>query len=121
MASAGAFAAQFVRELWRDWRPFSEEKRAKRRIRKKVRRGEPVTIEEMYLVTTEAEPKFRTSTKAIAGGTILSQIYVQLVTLLPWDGLVAVLTTDEAIAFAAVLAAGVVARFSKTAKTPGVL
>lgn len=119
--SAGAFAAQFLSEIWREWRPFSEEKRTKRRIRKKVRRGEPVTIEEMYLVTTETEPKYRTSTKALVGGTIISQIYVQLVQLLPWDGMVAVLTTDEAIAFAAVLAAGIVARFTKTAKNPGVV
>ena len=104
-------------------KPKREMRKAKRAIRKKVRRGEPVTIEEMYLVSEkEAEPKLRTSTKAVVGGTFLAQVYVQLVHLIPGDGTVEqLLTTPEAVAFAGVLLAGIVARMSWTATNPGVL
>jgi hypothetical protein len=63
----------------------------------------------------------RTSTNALVGGGVLSTVYVNLIGLLPWDGLVAALTTPEAIAIAATGFAWLVARFSRTPKDPGVI
>lgn len=68
------------------------------------------------------EPKLRTSTKAFAGGTLASQIYVQLVTLIPGEGaLEQFLLQPEAIAFFGVLAATAFARWSRTATNPGLI
>lgn len=61
----------------------------------------------------------RTSTKSLVGGTFLSQVYVQLVGLLPWPGLVAALTTPEMVALVAVGLAALVARFTKSPIAPG--
>lgn len=61
----------------------------------------------------------RTSTKSLVGGTFLAQIYVQLVGLIPNDGLVAALTTPEMIALVSVALAALVARFTKSPIIPG--
>lgn len=64
----------------------------------------------------------RTSTNAFVGGGLFSQIYIQLVALLPGQGaLESLLLTPEAVAFAAVLCAALVARISKTPAEPGKL
>jgi hypothetical protein len=61
----------------------------------------------------------RTSAKSLVGGTFLAQVYVQLVGLLPYDGLVAALTTPEMIALVSVGLAALVARFTKSPLVPG--
>lgn len=63
----------------------------------------------------------RTSTNALVGGGVLSTIYVQVVGMLPWEGLVGALTTPEAIALVATGFAWLVARLSKTPEKPGVV
>jgi hypothetical protein len=63
----------------------------------------------------------RTSTNAVVGGGILGVVYVNLVEILPWPGLVAALTTPEMVSLVSVLLAGLVARFSKTPRNPGKL
>lgn len=60
----------------------------------------------------------RTSTKALVGGTFLSQIYVQLVSLIPHAGVVMALTTPEMTALVAVVLAALVARFTKSPIVP---
>lgn len=92
---------------------------------RKARRQVELTSE-LIALEREEEPAMidigtRTSTNALVGGGILSTIYVQVVGLLPWPGLVAALTTPEAIALAATGFAWIVARFSKTPDKPGVL
>lgn len=68
------------------------------------------------------EPKLRTSTKAFVGGGLGAQLYVQAVTLIPGESAIEqILLTPEAIAFAGVLFAAIVARFSRTASNPGLL
>ncbi len=67
----------------------------------------------------EKSAEYRTSTKALAGGAVGSQIYLALVDLISNEAIVAFLTTDSAIALAAVLIAAVFARFSKTPKEVG--
>jgi hypothetical protein len=61
----------------------------------------------------------RTSVKSLVGGTFLAQVYVQLVGLLPYDGLVAALTTPEMIALVSVGLTALVARFTKSPLEPG--
>lgn len=70
-----------------------------------------------------AEPTIpaRTSTKSLVGGTFLAQIYVQIVGLIPHDGVVAALTTPEMVALVAVGLAALVARFTKSPAAPGKL
>ena len=64
----------------------------------------------------------RTSTNALVGGSLLSQLYVQAVTLIPGEGAIeAILVQPEAIAFAAVVFATLIARISKTPAVPGKL
>lgn len=92
---------------------------------RKARRQVELTSE-LIALEREGEPAMidigtRTSTNTLVGGGILSTIYVQVVGLLPWPGLVAALTTPEAIALAATGFAWIVARFSKTPDQPGVL
>lgn len=119
---------------WMEKRPFSEEGRARRKARRAQRRtdrkarrkGVELSSEGIeYEVTEDRGMKIdigtRTSTNALVGGGIMSTIYVQLIGLLPFPGLVAALTTPEAIALAATAFAWIVARFSKTPPNPGVI
>lgn len=63
---------------------------------------------------------YRTSTNALVGGGIFAQLYVQLVSFIPGEGAIeALLLQPESVAFAAVLFATIVARFSKTPAVPG--
>lgn len=65
---------------------------------------------------------YRTSTNALVGGGLFSQVYVFAVQLLPGEGAAeSLLLQPETVAFAAVLFATVVARFSKTPANPGKL
>lgn len=63
----------------------------------------------------------RTSTKALVGGTFLAQVYVQLVGLIPHEGVVMALTTPEMTALVAVGLAALVARFTKSPAAPSAL
>lgn len=56
----------------------------------------------------------RTSTKSLVGGTLLAQVYVQLVGLLPYPDLVHALTTPEMISLVSVGLTALVARFTKS-------
>lgn len=51
--SAGAFAAQFVTALWREIKPFSQERRALRKARRKRCRGKELTTEEEAILMAE--------------------------------------------------------------------
>lgn len=70
---------------------------------------------------TEPTIPARTSTKALVGGTFLAQVYVQLVSLIPNDGVVMALTTPEMTAMVAVGLAALVARFTRSPAKPGAL
>lgn len=100
-------------KVWVAERPFTrwkEHRRRKRRLRE-------LGIEEP---TMQINLGTRTSTNAFAGGTLFSQIYVQLISLIPGEGAIEVLLLKpEAVAFAAVLFATLVARISKTPAEPG--
>jgi hypothetical protein len=63
----------------------------------------------------------RTSTNTAVGAPILGTIYVNLVQLLPYDNLVAALTTPETVVLVTSLLAWGVARWSKTPTEPGKL
>ena len=109
-------------KVWTAIKPYKrwKERRAAKRAAKEW------TSEGMeYEVTEDRGMKIdigtRTSTNALVGGGIMSTIYVQLIGLLPFPGLVAALTTPEAIALAATAFAWIVARFSKTPPNPGVI
>lgn len=111
--------------------------KAYRKARRKQRRGEVLTPEEEMImsertatvtlpdgtVVEREEPiiNARTSTKSLIGGTFLSQVYVQLVGLLPYPDLVAALTTPEMVALVAVGLAALVARFTKSPLIPTAL
>src|SRR5690606_30815942 len=101
------------------YKRWKERRAAKRTAKEQTSEG----IE--YEVTEDRGMKIdigtRTSTNALVGGGILSTIYVQLIGLLPFPGLVAALTTPEAIALAASGCAWVEARFSTSAPNPGVV
>lgn len=102
-------------DLWTAFKPF---KRWKERRRRK-RRLRELGIEEGSM---KIDVGTRTSTNALVGGGIFSQIYVQLVSLIPGENAIEqLLLTPEAVAFAAVLFATLVARISKTPQTPGVV
>jgi hypothetical protein len=111
--------------------------KAFRKARRKARKGEQLTNDEELIMAqqtstvtlpsgetilrTEPAIPLRTSTKSLLGGTFLAQVYVQIVGLLPYDGLVAALTTPEAIALASVLFAAAVARFTKSPAQAGAI
>ncbi len=63
----------------------------------------------------------RTSTNTVVGAPILGTVYVNLVQMLPYEQLVAALTTPEAVVLATAAFAWLVARFTRTPKDPGVL
>jgi hypothetical protein len=63
----------------------------------------------------------RTSTNTAVGAPILGTVYVNLVQMLPYESVVAALTTPEMVVLATALFAWVVARFTRTPKDPGVL
>jgi hypothetical protein len=101
----GAFAFGFIAE-------GIKRLRQRRRAKRAQRKGEGMAID---LGT-------RTSTNALVGGGFISQVYVQLVQLIPGNGaLEAFLLQPETVAFAAVLAATIIARFSKTPAQPKAL
>ena len=102
-------------------KPKREARRAKRAIRKKVRRGEPVTIEEMYMAE-QTEPTLRTSTKS--GGTMGAGTAVIALIGVFFPEAMDNMSPETAAILASAITAGigwVVARLSKTAKNPGVL
>lgn len=112
--------------MWLDKRPLSKESRAhrkaKRAIRKKVRRGEPVTVEEMYLMANDNEPTLRTSTKS--GGTMGAGTAVIALVGVFFPEAMDKMSPETAAILASAITAGIgwlVARLSKTAKNPGVL
>lgn len=123
----GALLVQIVRE----WAPFSQEKRAARKARRIARKSPRVRqhdeLEGEFLPNGEdrrmaIDLGTRTSTNAFVGGTFLTQLYVQLVALIPGMGdIEAFLLQPESIAFAGVLIAAIIARFSKTPVEPKVL
>ena len=133
--SAGKFVGGAITEAVLRLNPFGKEgyeRRAKnkayRKARRKFRRGETLTPEEFQILNETQEVVMaldlgtRTSTNALVGGTILSQVYVQVVSMIPGEGaLEALLLQPESIAFFAVLLAAVVARFSKTPAEPKAL
>jgi hypothetical protein len=63
----------------------------------------------------------RTSTNTAVGAPILGTIYVNLVQLLPYENLVAALTTPESVVLVTSLLAWGVARWSRTPIEPGKL
>lgn len=126
----GKFAVDAIKA----WNPLSEEayerrdrNKAYRKARRKAKRGEAVTEDEFELLQTYREKPMaidlgtRTSTNTVVGTPILGTIYIQLVQLLPWPGLVAALTTPEAVVVAASLFAWGVSRISRTPENPGKL
>ncbi len=60
----------------------------------------------------------RTSTNTVIGAPILGTVYVNLVQMLPYESLVAALTTPEAVVLVTSLLAWAVARVSKTYQAP---
>jgi hypothetical protein len=113
-------------KVWMAVRPIRRIKEALQARRAAKRTAKEWTSEGIeYEVTEDRGMKIdigtRTSTNALVGGGILSTIYVQLIGLLPFPGLVAALTTPEAVALAATAFAWIVARFSKTPPNPGVI
>src|SRR5690606_20845998 len=112
--------------VWMAVRPSRGIKEARHARRSGTRVATERTSEGIeYEVTEDRGMKIdigtRTSTNALVGGGIMSTIYVQLIGLLPFPGLVAALTTPEAIALAATAFAWIVARFSKTPPNPGAI
>ena len=63
----------------------------------------------------------RTSTNTVVGSPILGVVYVNLVQMLPYEKLVAALTTPEAVVLATAFFAWLVARISRTPAQPGAL
>lgn len=110
LMDGGAFVYGFIAEGIKRLR---QKRRRKRRLRE-------LGIEGGSMATLDLGT--RTSTNAFVGGGLFSQIYIQLVALLPGQGaLESLLLTPEAVAFAAVLCAALVARISKTPVQPGAL
>lgn len=102
-------------KVWIAEKPFKRWKA----YRQRKKRLKELGIEE---TTMQLDTGKRTSTNALVGGTIFSQLYVQLVALLPGENAIEqLLVTPEAVAFAAVLFATLVARISKTPAAPGKL
>ena len=111
--------------LWIKHRPFSrasrERRKAKRAVRKKVRRGEPVTVEEMYLMAND-EPTLRTSTKS--GGTMGAGTAIIALIGVFFPEAMDAMSPETAAILASAITAGIgwlVARVSKTATKPGLL
>lgn len=107
---------------WLDAKPFSVEskarRKAKRAAKRKARKGEPLTDDEVILM----EPTLRTSTKA--GGAAGAGTIVLAVIGVFFPDFVSTLTPDQALWIGGVVTAvigWVTARFSRTAKNPGVL
>jgi hypothetical protein len=107
--NGGRFAFNFI-AAWID--RIRQRRRVKRRLRE-------FGIEEDSMAIDLGT---RTSTNALVGGGLFSQGYLLLVQMLPGQGeFEQLLLQPEAVAFAAVLFATVVARFSKTPEQPKVL
>jgi hypothetical protein len=142
--SAGKFVGEAVTAAVLNLNPFGPEgiqrrarNKAFRKAWRKKRRGEVLSPDEELLMAeqtstvtlpggaviqrTEPAIPLRTSTKSLVGGTFLAQIYVQLVGLIPHDGIVMALTTPEMTALVAVGLAALVARFTKSPSQPGVI
>lgn len=133
--SAGKFVGEGITAAVLKLNPFGPEgyarrdrNKAYRKARRKVRRGETLTELEYEILQSHKETTMaidlgtRTSTNALVGGGFLSQLYVQAVSFIPGEGaLEAFLLQPEAIAFAAVAFATLIARFSRTPAAPGAI
>lgn len=123
-------------------RPKAVARRAAKAARKATRDGPADEIDEPFFNQEDAsmndkvivtlpdgskveriEPivPLRTSTKSLVGGTFLAQVYVQLVGLIPHEGVVAALTTPEMTALVAVGLAALVARYTRSPVQPGAI
>ena len=115
---AGSYTAELASRIalwWMDRRPIKH----LREQRKRRRRLKELGIPEEGGVAVETG--YRTSTNTVVASPILGTIYVNLVQMLPYEKLVAALTTPEAVVLATALFAWLVARFSRTPAQPGAL
>lgn len=116
MAGWGAVVKAGV-DIWTTVKPFRRW-RARRQAKRLEQTSELLEYEVREGIGMKIDIGTRTSTNALVGGGLGAQIYVQLVGLLPWPEVAELLTTPEAIAFAATLFAWAVARVSRTPTEP---
>lgn len=120
-AGTAAYRAWTVNKVGRRLFPRWFERREERR-RARRQEAEAAGVEGQYQYEEESPVITRTSSKAFIGGGLFSQIFVQLVALLPGEGAIELfLLKPETVAFAAVVFATIVARFSRTEPNPGAL